>query len=202
MIISYFDITNIKFNLKYFKTLIILFFITLISCQQTDYYRLEKNYGKKLEELALEFNLPSEYLKSLIILESSGKKKVPSRFEKHVYKKLIALREGKISKYETLKSHHLKNASDAAIKNLASSWGPFQLMGYKCLDLGIKVSDIRGDNALFWGVYWINKEYGDYLRNNKFEEAFRIHNTGSPYGKTYHSHYVSNGLKHIEYFKK
>lgn len=88
MIISYFDITNIKFNLKYFKTLIILFFITLISCQQTDYYRLEKNYGKKLEELALEFNLPSEYLKSLIILESSGKKKCPQDLKNTCIKNL------------------------------------------------------------------------------------------------------------------
>ena len=75
-------------------------------------------------------------------------------------------------------------------------------MGYKCLKLGVKINDIRGDNSLYWGVYWINSEYGDYLRKNKIEQAFRIHNTGSPSGATYNSRYVRDGLKHIKYFKK
>ena len=173
-----------------------------VSCKGTIYDRTELNYGAELERLASEFDLPAEYLKALVILESSGRKKVPSRYEKHVYNRLKNLKNGKRKRYETLRPHHLKDASTAALKNLASSWGPFQLMGYKCLALGVNISDIRGDDALYWGVFWINKEYGDYLRQNKFEEAFRIHNTGSPSGKTYNSNYVSEGLAHIAYFKK
>ena len=172
-----------------------------VSCTGTIYDRTELNYGAELERLASEFDLPAEYLKALVILESSGRKKVPSRYEKHVYNRLINLKNGKRKRYETLRPHHLKDASNAVLKNLASSWGPFQLMGYKCLALGVNISDIRGNDALYWGVFWINKEYGDYLRQNKFEEAFRIHNTGSPTGKTYNSNYVSEGLTHIAYFK-
>ena len=172
-----------------------------VSCTGTIYDRTELNYGEELERLAIEFELPVEYLKALIILKSSGRKTVPSRYEKHVYNRLINLKNGRRKRYETLRPHHLKDASNAALKNLASPWGPFQLMGYKCLALGVNISDIRGNDALYWGVFWINNEYGDYLRQNKFEEAFRIHNTGSPTGKTYKSNYVSEGLTHIAYFK-
>lgn len=188
-------------NLKSTRCLLFLISLIFVSCTGTIYDRTELNYGEELERLAIEFELPVEYLKALVILESSGRKKVPSRYEKHVYNRLINLKNGRRKRYETLRPHHLKDASNVALKNLASSWGPFQLMGYKCLALGVNISDIRGNDALYWGVFWINNEYGDYLRQNKFEEAFRIHNTGSPTGKTYNSNYVSEGLTHIAYFK-
>ena len=193
---------DFKIILASTRRLLFLISLLVVSCTTTIYYRTELNYGEELERLATEFELPAEYLKALVILESSGRKKVPSRYEKHVYNRLLNLKNGKRKRYENLRPHHLKDASNAALKNLASSWGPFQLMGYKCLALGVNISDIRGDDALYWGVFWINKEYGDYLRQNKFEEAFRIHNTGSPSGKTYNSNYVSEGLTHIAYFKK
>lgn len=164
------------------------------------YARVEMNYGRDIELASKKFNLPSEYLKSLIILESSGSKEVSSRFESHVFNALVSLRSRKRKEYKKLKPHHLKGANDAALRNLSSSWGPFQIMGYKCLELGVKVSDLRGDSAVYWGAYWINEEYGNYLRKNRFSEAFRIHNTGSPTGKTYHSEYVAKGLKHINHF--
>ena len=96
----------------------------------------------------------------------------------------------------------MKNASNQSLTNLATSWGPFQIMGYKCIHLGLNVADLRGDSAIFWGIKWINKEYGYYLRKNKFEAAFRIHNTGDPNGNTYNSKYVSTGLSYIKYFQK
>ena len=174
--------------------------LIISGCKRDVYERTEFHHGKEINRLAAEFNLPATYLKALIVLESSGHKKVPSRFERQVYQQLVKLRDGKLRKYENLRPHHLKDASDAALRNLASSWGPFQLMGYKCLSLGIYVSDLRGEKALYWGVYWINKDYGTYLRQKRFEEAFRMHNTGSPKGKTYHPDYVANGIRHMQHF--
>jgi len=188
-------------------TFYILFILPFVSCNSKDsnvlnvYERTEKNYGYEIHLVSEKIKIPSDYLKSLIILESSGKINVPSRFENHVFNALVSLRAKKIKEYKKLKSHHVKDASDEALRNLASSWGPFQIMGYKCLGLGITVKDLRGDSAVYWGAVWINKEYGNYLRKNKFSEAFRIHNTGSPVGKTHHSQYVTNGLAHISYFK-
>jgi len=189
------------------KVILILFSLSLFisSCKKNNksaYVNAKENYGEEINRLAIEFDLPYEYLMALVVLESSGANPIEPRFEKHVYKKLKLFRDGDLNRFENLNKESLKDASDEALENLAKSWGPFQLMGYKCLKLGVKINDIRGDNSLYWGVYWINKEYGDYLRRNKLEQAFRIHNTGSPSGATYNSRYVRDGLKHIKYFKK
>lgn len=178
----------------------------LISCDfiffKSPQEKTEINYGATVESLAVEFNLPAEFLKALIVLECSGRKKVPSRYEKHVFKRLQKVRDGKRKRYEHIKPSDLHDATDAALRNLSSSWGPFQLMGYKCLKLGIKVQDLRGDESLYWAIKWINEEYGNYLRQGRYEEAFRIHNTGSRNGKTHDPNYVSNGMRYIQYFNK
>jgi len=189
------------------KVILILFSLSLFisSCKKNNksaYVNAKENYGEEINRLAIEFDLPYEYLMALVVLECSGANPIEPRFEKHVYKKLKLFRDGDLNRFENLNKESIKDASDEALENLAKSWGPFQLMGYKCLKLGVKINDIRGNNSLYWGVYWINKEYGDYLRRNKLEQAFRIHNTGSPSGATYNSRYVRDGLKHIKYFKK
>lgn len=178
------------------------FIICFLGCE--DYLngckRTERNYGKQVERIGEKFNLPVNYLKALIVLECSGRKKIPPRFEKHVFNKLQMVRDGKRKNYEDITKNDIIDASDEALKNLASSWGPFQLMGYKCVRLNLNIKDIRGDSSIYWGIKWIDQEYGEKLRKNKYEEAFRIHNTGNPNGKTYDPNYVKNGLKYIEYF--
>jgi hypothetical protein len=101
----------------------------------------------------------------------------------------------------------LEDASDEALKNLARSWGPFQLMGYKCVQLGVNVKDIRGEDALELGVKWIDKEYGHLLKNKRYRDAFHYHNTGRLYPAdnkvlTHDPLYVEKGLQYIQEFKK
>jgi hypothetical protein len=55
-------------------------------------------------------------------------------------------------------------------------------MGYKCLSLGEHINDLREKKAMYWGVYWISKDYGTYPRQDQFKEDFRIHKSGSPKG--------------------
>lgn len=174
----------------YIYILFILLIITIASTKfigSNELVRTEKNYGVEVTKYAEIYDLPAPYLKALIVLESSGKKPANSRFEKRVYSKLK-------SKYKNL-------LSDAAIKNLSTSWGPFQLMGYQVNKLGIKINDIRGENSVKWGIKWINDTYGNYLREGKYEKAFRIHNTGKPNGRTFDPNYVNKGLHHIKYFE-
>ncbi|MFM9028571.1 MAG: hypothetical protein ACKOQ6_11335 [Bacteroidota bacterium] len=190
----------LKFSLK---PLVLFSCISIFisGCIETDVESTDYVYGNEVERLANQFNLPSDYLKALITLECSGRRNVPPRFEKHVYAQLKAVRNGTRKSYEGIYADDLKDASDEALKNLSKSWGPFQLMGYKCLHLKIKIDDVRGSNALYWGVKWINDEYGLLLRSGRFEEAFRKHNTGSPTGRTHDPGYVSKGLRHMQYFK-
>ena len=166
----------------------------------------EKNYGAQINRLAKDFGVSAAYLKALICLEVGGRKPAPTRFEKHVYSKLKLVRSGKRSRYEMLKKKTIQDASDDALKNLATSWGAFQIMGYKCVQLGVKVSDIRGEHSIYWGVKWIVEEYGHLLRKKRFKDAFHYHNTGKLHPRngsprTYHANYVPNGLKYMQIFE-
>jgi len=168
--------------------------------------RAEHNYSKEVREIAAELNLSYEYLMALIVLETSGTKPAGSRFEKHIYKKLIQLQEGKRAKFEDLTPADVQGASDEAIRNLATSWGPFQLMGYKCLGLGVNIRDIRDEGSLKLGARWIKKEYGHLLKKKRYRDAFHYHNTGKLYPssgvvKTHDPNYVSKGLTYMDYFR-
>lgn len=167
--------------------------------------KVAENYGPAIDSAASVFQLDARYLKALCMLECGGRKVFDQRFEPHVYRKLKAVKFNLLSNYEHVTPEMLKDANDEALRNLASSWGPFQLMGYKCLLLDIKVRDIRGDKAVFYGVKWIDMTYGDYLRASKFEDAFHIHNTGMPLPadgkpKTYDPAYIDHGLAYMKRF--
>ena len=164
------------------------------------------NYLPEVKECAKEFDLPPSYLMALLMLECSGKKEIKPRFERSVFRKLKKLKAKKIDKLEDLTYADVKDADDDALINLAKSWGPFQLMGYKCVGLDIKIKDLRGKDRVYWAVKWIDMEYGDYLRKKQFKDAFHLHNTGQRYPKTgkpktYDPKYVQKGLKYMKYFE-
>ena len=161
------------------------------------------NYSDDVRIAAMEFDLPYSYLMALIQLECGGKKPAGSRYEKHVFKRLKDVRDGNRENYENVTPRHLEDASDAALKNLATSWGPFQLMGYKCILLDVKIKDIRGEESVYYGAKWIDLAYGDRLRKNEFKDCFHIHNTGRPFPKngkpaTHDPQYIPRGLSAIE----
>ena len=164
------------------------------------------NYSFEVKSAALEFDLPFPFLMALIQLECGGKKPAGSRYEKHVFKSLKDVRDGHKKNYENITQLHLADASDEALKNLATSWGPFQLMGYKCILLGVKIKDIRGPRAVYYGAKWIDLAYGKRLRNEQFKDCFHIHNTGKPYPSnsipiTHDPQYVPRGMAAIEMYK-
>jgi hypothetical protein len=163
------------------------------------------NYGTEIDVAAKKYDIDASFLKSLCALESSGKSNPGSRFEPHVYQKLKKLKNKEIDRYDCLISKDINNASDEALKNLATSWGPFQLMGYKCLELGVTVKDLRGKNTIDHSVSWISKSYGHLIRAKRFEDAFHFHNTGKlvpKFGRylTYDKSYVPRGVKYLKYF--
>ena len=164
------------------------------------------NYGIDFKRLGKQFNISPEYLAALCMLESGGRKPAENRYEKHVYARLRLVKLGVKSQYEHVKTDDLKDASDEALQNLASSWGPFQLMGYKCLLFDVKVKDLREDNGTYWGVKWIDEAYGKYLKKKDFKNAFHLHNTGRTLpteGKprTHDPNYIKKGLEWMAYFK-
>ena len=83
-------------------------------------HAVEKNYGTEIYKESSIRNLPSSYFFALAILESSGKKDMPQRFEPHVYKKLKEVQIGTRKQYETITKKTLIKMNDNAIKNLAN----------------------------------------------------------------------------------
>lgn len=164
------------------------------------------NFGADIRKYARKEGIAPEYLAALCMLECSGRKPSGSRYEKHVYLRLKLVKSGLKRQYEHVKPDDLADAGDDALQNLASSWGPFQLMGYKCLLYDITVSDLRGEDAIRWGVKWIMANYGRQLKAKDYKSAFHIHNAGTPFPKngkprTHDPEYVTKGLKWMNYFK-
>ncbi len=166
-----------------------------------------RNYGRTVHVLADQFNLPEDYLFALIMLESSGRKVVPARFEETIYRKLVLTRAGKIDGFEQIDKNTLKNISKQQLKKLACSYGPFQLMGYKIFELNTSLKQLQGKNNVFWALKWIDENYGDFLRAGDYKNAFHIHNTGKKHPKsgkpeTFDPEYVQKGLYYVRYYRK
>jgi len=77
------------------------------------------NYRKEVDSIAKIFNLSPDYLMALIMLESSGRKKVPVRFEKRIYKQLVLTKKGKQATFEQIGTKALEPFSKKELKKLA-----------------------------------------------------------------------------------
>lgn len=166
-----------------------------------------KNFSAEVAGVADELGLPYAYFMALIVLECSGERPCDTRFENHVFERLEQVRGGQRERYGQVRREHIHDASDDALRNLATSWGPFQLMGYKSIDMSVHVADIRGPDAVRHGMQWIAEEYGGVLKEGVFKDAFHIHNAGTPYPKTgpprtHDPRYVERGLRYMEYFER
>ncbi len=169
--------------------------------------RVMKNYKKKVLSLSKTFDLPPSYLLALIMLESSGKRKVKARYEKSIYQKLRKVKKGKMKKFENIEQKDLKKLSNKTLKKLSCSYGPFQIMGYKCFFLDIPLKKLTGKTNMYYAAKWIKLTYGESLRNKEYKDAFHMHNAGKKYPKnnkpkTHDPNYVKNGLKYEKIFRE
>ncbi|MCS6968308.1 MAG: hypothetical protein RMJ44_07060 [Cytophagales bacterium] len=160
------------------------------------------NYGEQVDKLAAMMDLPANYIKALILLECSGNLPAASRFEPEVLRKLIAVQQGKLPAYNGICQNDLEGKSLRELKEMATSWGPLQIMGYHALRLGIKIEELYGDNSLFYGMVWVKNNYGHLLARKAYYHAFHFHNTGRLYPfnsppLTYDPYYVGNGLYYM-----
>ncbi len=192
---------------------IILVLIFFVACnigtppeELSVYEKTEKNYGKEIAKLSKDYYLNSNYLKALIVLECDGDKQPKERYEKGVYEQLKAVRDSAGLKFENITQETIKGLSDSVLREMSKSYGAFQLMGYKATWLGISLDELKR-RSTFWGVVWIDKTYGKYIRNKHFKHAFHIHNAGKLYPDsgpplTHNPDYVERGLYHMKVFRK
>lgn len=136
--------------------------------------------------------------------DNNGPKVSSKRFEKGVYADLISLRDNgycwvggsKHSTYNKVTRAMIHDANDDAVRNLATSWGCTQIMGYWGLVLGCTIAELRDPRKHFgYTIKLLKLVGGHYMRDGDLTAVLHIWNTGSANGKTYHEDYVDNALK-------
>lgn len=93
---------------------------------------------------------------------------------------------------------------DAALRDLATSWGLTQIMGYHMVGREGTVGNLLEPRfhlrvALDLLAQFSERYEVDLAR--EFEEMFRCWNTGQPYGETFHPDYVAKGRRRMEIYR-
>lgn len=129
--------------------------------------------------------------------DKSGIVENATRFERHVFEKLRALRDGLRGSYQSIRRAAIADASDDALRALATSYGLTQIMGWHVINnLKCSVGELRdSEKHLLYTIQLLKLSSGDFLRRKDYGSVLRIWNTGSANGKTYHADYVENALK-------
>jgi len=98
----------------------------------------------------------------------------------------------------------LAASPDAALRDLATSWGFTQIMGYHLVRREGTVRDLLDPRFHFRLALELLAEFGaryelDLAR--EFDEMFRCWNTGQPYGETFHPDYVEKGRRRMDIYR-
>ena len=98
----------------------------------------------------------------------------------------------------------LAASSDAALRDLATSWGYTQIMGYHLVGREGTVRDLLDTRFHFRLALELLAEFAARYEldlSREFDEMFRCWNTGQPYGETFDPKYVENGRRRMEVYR-
>ena len=96
-------------------------------------------------------------------------------------------------------------AHDEALRELATSWGYTQIMGYHMVGRAGTVRDLLEPRFHFRIALELLAEFTQHYQldaRREFAELFRCWNTGQPYGETTDPAYVEKGLRRMELYRK
>lgn len=162
------------------------------------YHRLHTD----IDRAAKGTDFSPEYMAALISIESSPPGNPYSeRFEPAVYQHLLKLKHDAVP-WGGVSRTKLRKYSDEELKQLATSYGLVQIMGYHCLAMGCTVDELRGDYQLQWAAVYMQAHYAKPARKSDWSTCFRIHNTGRPDGRPHRSDYVERGLIRMQYYRE
>lgn len=100
-------------------------------------------------------------------------------------------------------SDRLASLEDEALRELATSWGYTQIMGYHMVGRGAP-RDLLEPLLHFRVAIELLTDFAAYYRldvRREFAEMFRCWNTGAPYGETFDPRYVETGLRRLEVYR-
>jgi hypothetical protein len=101
-------------------------------------------------------------------------------------------------------AQELRAAEDEALRELASSWGLTQIMGYHMTGRAGTVRDLLEPRFHFRMALELLADFAARFQldlGREFPEMFRCWNTGQPYGATTDPRYCENGLRRMEIYR-
>jgi hypothetical protein len=99
----------------------------------------------------------------------------------------------------------IASVSDEVLRQLATSWGYTQIMGYHMVGRAGTVRDLVEPGFHFRLAAKLLSEFAADYRLDlscEFSEMFCCWNTGRPYGKTFDPSYVANGLGRMRIYRQ
>ena len=160
------------------------------------YHRLNKEILAAVDGT----EIPASYLAALISLESHPPgNRNSQRFESKIFQRLLELKKDGRS-FGGIPRSRVSDLTDSQLRELATSYGLTQIMGYHCLDMGCSIQDLSGDYHLMWSVAYIRRHYLQKIKQKDWQACFRIHNTGKPEGTTHRNDYAEKGVLRMQYY--
>ena len=107
--------------------------------------------------------------------------------------------------FADLHSTEIGNATDAALRELATSWGYTQIMGYHMVGRPGDVHQLLDPNFHFRTAVWLLSEFAlDFQLDTgrDFAAMFCCWNTGSPHGRTFDPDYAKKGLRRMQIYRQ
>lgn len=180
---------------------------------------IHSKYGSWINQASAGTRFPPALLAALTANES-GLDEGAARFEPGVYESLSFVVIGKRPEYEGIGAldltKYLENLTPAAtvlsMVNLATSWGPTQVMGWQALKRGYPIAELTNLETHYLRAVDIlrdtAKEFpaivapaGVQVAPGGWQAWFHCWNAGNPTGKTFDPNYPANGVRRLALYE-
>ena len=191
---------------------------------------IREKYGSFIDAAVEGTPFPASLLAALVANES-GLNESAARFEPAVFGELAFVLTGRKAAFGSIGAQDLgewlgrvsmdksnggrlspQAAVVLALQNLATSWGPTQIMGYQAVAGKYDLSELPNLQTHFHRAVAMLEDFGrrfNIRQPDSFADFpavaqiyFTCWNTGSPNGKTFDPHYAANGLARMSLYEE
>jgi hypothetical protein len=174
---------------------------------------IQEKYGAFIDAAVNGTVFPAALLAGLTANEGALNPQA-SRLEPAVLAQLCLVLSGRAAHYGSIGAQDLKTylgdvsapaTAILAMLNLAMSWGPTQIMGYKAVARGYSLAELSNLETHFRRTVQeldafrteFNLGASTIAAPAMFERFFTCWNAGSPTGKTFDPNYAANGVRRM-----